>query len=49
MLINKFTIDANRLSSKGFGEIQLISQGNTPADHKLNRRVIAKIEITVKQ
>ena len=48
ILINKFTIDANRLSAKGFGETQLISEGNTFADHKLNRRVIAKIETTIK-
>jgi len=49
VLINKFTIDASRLSAKGFGETQLISKGNTPADHKLNRRVIAKITTMVKE
>ncbi|PKG86214.1 hypothetical protein CXF85_00405 [Colwellia sp. 75C3] len=49
LLINKFNIESNRLSAKGFGETQLISQGNTPADHDANRRVLAKIEATVKK
>lgn len=49
VLINKFNIEASRLSSKGFGETQLISTGNTKADHKMNRRVVAKIEATVKK
>lgn len=44
VLINKFNIDESRLSAKGFGQQQLLSQGNTPADHKLNRRVVAQIE-----
>jgi len=47
-LINTFNIDASRLSAKGFGETQLISKGNKLADHILNRRVVAKIEATVK-
>jgi OOP family OmpA-OmpF porin len=49
LLINKFDIEENRLSAKGFGETQLISKGNTAADHELNRRVMAKIEATVKK
>jgi OOP family OmpA-OmpF porin len=48
VLINKYTIDASRLSAKGFGETQLISKGNTKADNEINRRVVAKIEATVK-
>jgi OOP family OmpA-OmpF porin len=48
ILINKFNIDASRLSSSAFGETQLLSQGNTLADHDLNRRVVAKIKTTVK-
>ena len=48
-LINKFDIDASRLSAEGFGETQLISKGNTKADHETNRRVVAKIEATVKK
>ena len=48
-LISKFNIDASRLSATGFGETQLISQGNTRADHNINRRVVAKIETTIKE
>ncbi|WP_077343126.1 OmpA family protein [Pseudocolwellia agarivorans] len=47
-LINNFNISANRLSAVGFGETQLLSQGNTAADHKANRRVVAQIETTTK-
>jgi OOP family OmpA-OmpF porin len=49
VLIDEFNIDASRLSAVGFGETQLISQGNTRADHNANRRVVAKIETTVKE
>lgn len=49
ILVNKFAIDASRLSAKGFGETQLISDGSTRAEHRLNRRVIAKVETTVKE
>lgn len=48
-LISKFNIDASRLSATGFGETQLISKGNTRADHNTNRRVVAKIETTIKE
>jgi OOP family OmpA-OmpF porin len=49
ILINEFSINSSRLSAKGFGETQLISKGNARADHDANRRVVAKIETTVKQ
>lgn len=49
LLINEFSISESRLSAKGFGETQLISKGNTSTDHNLNRRVVAKIETTIKQ
>ena len=48
VLIDRYNIEESRLSSKGFGETQLISTGNTKADHEVNRRVVAKIETTVK-
>lgn len=48
-LITMFGINADRLSSKGFGETQLLSEGNTIADHKLNRRVVAQIETTTEK
>ena len=47
-LINEFDIDSSRVAAKGFGEEQLLSTGNTKADHDLNRRVVAKIKTTVK-
>jgi len=49
VLVNKFNIDASRLSAKGFGETQLISNGNTKVDHETNRRVVAKIKTMVKK
>ncbi|WP_168427287.1 OmpA family protein [Candidatus Colwellia aromaticivorans] len=49
VLITQFNIEESRLSSTGFGETQLISKGNTKADHKVNRRVVASIEATVKK
>jgi OOP family OmpA-OmpF porin len=49
LLINKHSIDASRLSAKGFGETQLITTGSTRADNSVNRRVVAKIETTVKE
>jgi OOP family OmpA-OmpF porin len=48
VLINELNIEKSRLSAKGFGETQLISKGNTKADHEMNRRVVAKIKTTVK-
>lgn len=48
LLINKYNIEESRLTAKYFGETQLISQGNTKADHDENRRVVAKIKATVK-
>jgi OOP family OmpA-OmpF porin len=48
VLITKFNIEAVRLSARGFGETQLISKGSTKTDHEMNRRVVAKIEATVK-
>lgn len=49
VLMSTFNIDADRLTTKGFGETQLVAEGNTSADHRMNRRVVAKIETTVKE
>lgn len=49
ILIEKFNIESNRLSAKGYGQQQLLSKENTVAAHKLNRRVVAKIETTTKK
>ena len=47
VLVNKFNIEESRLASQGLGETQLISNGNSKADHEMNRRVVAKIVATV--
>jgi OOP family OmpA-OmpF porin len=49
ILVNKFNIDANRLTTKGYGQTQLLSTDNNIAAHKLNRRVVAKIATSVKE
>ena len=49
VLVNTFKVDESRISAKGFGESQLLSKGNTNEDHRLNRRVVAKIETSVKK
>ena len=43
MLVDTYGIDVERLSSKGFGETQLLSIENTQAAHEHNRRVVATI------
>jgi OOP family OmpA-OmpF porin len=49
ILVNKFNIDASRLTTKGYGQTQLLSTDNTVAAHKLNRRVVAKVATSVKE
>jgi len=49
ILVNKFNIDASRLTTKGYGQTQLLSTDNTIAAHKLNRRVVAKVATSVKE
>ncbi|MFT6918655.1 MAG: OOP family OmpA-OmpF porin [Cognaticolwellia sp.] len=49
ILVNKFNIDASRLTTKGYGQTQLLSTNNTIAAHKLNRRVVAKVATSVKE
>ena len=48
-LINNFDISPSRLSVKSFGETQLLSEGNTAADHRMNQRVVAQIQTTTKE
>lgn len=43
LLINKYGIDAERLTAKGFGETQLLDTSNTAAANKVNRRITAKV------
>jgi len=49
ILINKFNIEASRLTSKGYGESQLLSTENTRAANQINRRVVAKIATSAKK
>jgi len=44
VLVEKFSIDASRLSAVGYGEDRLINTGNDAAAHSQNRRIQAKIE-----
>jgi OOP family OmpA-OmpF porin len=43
LLINKYGIDAARLTAEGFGETQLLDTANTAAANKTNRRITAKV------
>tara|TARA_R110000744_G_scaffold141484_1_gene252892 strand:- start:1099 stop:2139 length:1041 start_codon:yes stop_codon:yes gene_type:complete len=49
ILINKFNIEASRLTSKGYGESQLLSTETTRTANQLNRRVVAKISTSAKK
>lgn len=43
VLVNKFAIDASRLTAVGHGESQLLDQANTAKAHAKNRRIEATI------
>ncbi|MFC4701415.1 OmpA family protein [Glaciecola siphonariae] len=49
MLINRYGIDASRLSAIGYGETRLKFTENTAEAHRLNRRIEAKITATVEE
>ncbi|KXJ50184.1 MAG: hypothetical protein AXW17_01890 [Colwellia sp. Phe_37] len=49
ILVNKFNIESSRLTTKGYGQEQLLSTENTVTAHKLNRRVVAKITTSTKK
>lgn len=49
LLIEKYGVDADRLSAEGFGETQLIDESNTAAAHKVNRRIEARVTATKKE
>lgn len=46
LLVNKFNIDASRLTAKGYGEERLLNKANTAAAHKENRRIEANVSVT---
>jgi OOP family OmpA-OmpF porin len=48
VLVNKFSIQASRLTAMGYGEERLINAEDSSAAHKENRRIEAKVELTKK-
>jgi OOP family OmpA-OmpF porin len=46
VLVNKFSIKANRLSAVGYGEDRLINNNDNNSAHTQNRRIEALVEIT---
>lgn len=46
LLIDKYGIDADRLSAEGFGETQLLDTSNTKAANQINRRIEARVTAT---
>ena len=46
VLVNKFSIKANRLSAVGYGEDRLINNNDDNSAHRQNRRIEALVEIT---
>ncbi|MGS2721998.1 OmpA family protein [Paraglaciecola aestuariivivens] len=49
LLVNTYGIDAVRLTTKGFGETQLLDHSNTAAAHKVNRRITAKVSASKRE
>jgi OOP family OmpA-OmpF porin len=48
LLVEKYGIEASRLSTVGYGEEQLLDTSNTLAAHKINRRIDVKVSEKVK-
>ncbi|MDU0353142.1 OmpA family protein [Paraglaciecola aquimarina] len=48
LFIDRYGIDAKRLTVKGFGETQLLDTSNTPAAHEVNRRITAKVSASTR-
>jgi OOP family OmpA-OmpF porin len=46
VLVNKFSIEASRLSAVGYGEDRLINNNDNNSAHTQNRRIEALVEIT---
>jgi OOP family OmpA-OmpF porin len=49
LLINKYGIDAERLTAEGFGENQLLDTSNTAAANMINRRITAKVSASKRE
>ncbi|MGJ8679577.1 OmpA family protein [Paraglaciecola sp.] len=48
LLVERYGVDASRLTAKGFGETQLLDSSNTSAAHKKNRRIVATVSASEK-
>ncbi|MCH1919408.1 OmpA family protein [Shewanella sp. A3A] len=49
MLVEKYGIDANRITSKGYGETEPLIQGSSAEANAANRRIVAKAVFKEKQ
>lgn len=49
LLIDKYGIDADRISAEGFGETQLLDTSNTSEAHRINRRIEARVTAMKKE
>jgi OOP family OmpA-OmpF porin len=47
MFIDKYNIDASRLTAIGYGESRLKDSANTAEAHRINRRIEVKVSTTV--
>ena len=48
ILVDNFNISAQRLSAVGHGETKLLNTAQTPAAHKENRRIEARVKVVNK-
>lgn len=49
VLVEKYGVEASRLTSIGFGETRLLNSDNTQEAHRQNRRIEAKLVITKRE
>ncbi len=49
LLIDKYGIDADRLSAEGYGETRLLDPSNTAEAHRVNRRIEARVTATTQE
>jgi OOP family OmpA-OmpF porin len=49
MLVNRFAVDAARVSAMGYGEEQPVADNDTAAGRSANRRVVAVMKATVEE
>lgn len=49
LLVERYDIDASRLSTKGFGESQLLMEGSSREANRMNRRIHIRVTATVEK